>query len=123
MIKLAKRDVVKEVVNQPEPIVGEKKEEEIKPRPCGECKWYDHTTQREFHRDGIRKGLVEIRAMCRSPTGKARGHLVARPSVRDCFEQGVYVSPQKPEKKVKSKKETTQEQVKPETKAKKRRKK
>lgn len=58
---------------------------EPQPHPCGECKWYDLSTQREFHRDGIRKGLVEIRAICRGE---------------------------------KSKEETTQEQVKPETKAK-----
>jgi len=62
---------------------------------CDQCKWYDLSTQRDFHRDGIRKGLVEVRAICRSPTSKARNHLVKNDSERECFEEGKYVPPKK----------------------------
>jgi len=76
---------------------------------CDQCKWYDVSTQRDFHRDGIRKGLVEIRAVCRSPTARAKGHLVKNDSDRPCFEEGVYVKPQKPKKQKKETKETKDE--------------
>lgn len=75
--------------------------EEVK-GTCGEFKWWDMGTTREFHRDGIRKGLVEVRSICRSPSSKAKGHLTAKPSVRLCFERGTFV-PEKKEKKAKVK--------------------
>lgn len=77
------------------------KEERKEVHRCDQCKWYDVSTQRDFHRDGIRKGLVEVRAVCRSPTARAKGHLVKNDSDRPCFEKGVYVKPQKPKKKEK----------------------
>lgn len=75
------------------------KEEKKEVHRCDQCKWYDVSTQRDFHRDGIRKGLVEVRAVCRSPTSKARNHLIKNDSDRPCFEEGVYVKPQKQKKK------------------------
>jgi hypothetical protein len=51
---------------------------------CGECKWYDKSTERQFHRNGIRKGLVETRAICKAAAehSKASKHLVKRESNR-----------------------------------------
>jgi hypothetical protein len=66
---------------------------------CGECKWWDKSTMRDFHRDGVRKNLVEIRSICRSPSSKARGHLTMKESVRPCFEKGNFVAPKKEEPK------------------------
>lgn len=81
------------------------KEEKKEVHRCGQCKWYDVSTQRDFHRDGIRKGLVEVRAVCRSPTARAKGHLVKNDSGRPCFEEGVYVKPQKQKKETKETKD------------------
>ena len=82
---------------------GHNVEEKKKVHGCDQCRWYDFSTQREFHRDGIRKGLVETRAVCRSPKSKARNHLVKKDSDKPCFEKGKYVTPKKPEKKTKKK--------------------
>lgn len=72
---------------------SEKEKKEV--HRCDQCKGYDHATEREFHRDGIREGLVEIRAICRSPKSKAKNHLVKNDSDRPCFEKGKYVKPKK----------------------------
>lgn len=77
----------------------QKEEEKEEVHRCDQCRWYDVSTQRDFHRDGIRKGLFEVRAVCRSPTSRARNHLVKNDSDRPCFEEGVYVKPDKPKKK------------------------
>ena len=73
---------------------------------CDECKWYDVSTQRDFFRrvgkrdeGGQRTTIKEVRAVCRSPTSKAKGHLVKNDSDRECFEKGKYVPPAKIEKK------------------------
>ena len=65
---------------------------------CDKCKWYDVSTQRDFFRkvgqrdeSGQRTTIKEVRAVCRSPTSKAKGHLVKNDSSRLCFEKGVYV--------------------------------
>jgi hypothetical protein len=65
---------------------------------CDACKWYDVSTQRDFFRkvgprdkSGQRATIKEIRAVCRSPNSKAKGHLVKNDSNRPCFEKGVYV--------------------------------
>jgi len=88
-----------------EKVKSEEKEHDVKEKKeahrCDECRWYDFSTQREFHREGIRNGLVETRAVCRSPTSKARNHLVKNDSDKPCFEKGKYVPPKK------TKKETT----------------
>lgn len=81
----------------------EQKKEKKEVHRCDQCKGYDVSTQRDFHRDGIRKGLIEVRAVCRLPTARAKGHLVKNDSDRDCFEEGVYVKPQKPKKAKKAK--------------------
>jgi hypothetical protein len=79
--------------------VEEKKEQNC----CGRCRWYDVSTERDFRRDGIRKGLVEIRAICKASKehSKASNHLVKKESVRPCFEAGVYVAPVKETKEKK----------------------
>jgi hypothetical protein len=61
---------------------------------CGECRWYDKSTEREFHRNGIRQGLVETRAVCKATAGrsKASNHLVKRESNRPCFDAGLFVA-------------------------------
>lgn len=65
---------------------------------CDQCKWYDVSTQRDFHRkvgprdeQGSRSTIMEVRAVCCSPTGTAKGHLVKNDSDRPCFEKGKYV--------------------------------
>ena len=63
-----KKEIIKEEVKSR----GKRKKEEIeKNDTCGDCKYYDKSTEREFHRDGIRKGLVEVRAICRNEKVKA----------------------------------------------------
>lgn len=83
-----------------DPLKEHKESEVAAKHSCGECKFYDHATEREFHRDGIRKGLVETRAICRSSKehSTASGHLVKKESDRPCFVEGVYVAPEKPKK-------------------------
>jgi hypothetical protein len=80
----------------------EKEKAKTETHSCGECRFYDHSTEREFRRDGIRQGLVETRAVCKAPAErtKASNHLVKRESSRPCFDAGVYVVPVK-EKKTK----------------------
>lgn len=79
-------------VEQPQARKKETKTAEQPEHHCGECKWYDKSTERQFHRNGIRKGLVETRAICKAPTGrsKASNHLVKRESNRSCFDAGAY---------------------------------
>lgn len=88
---------------------GEKKKEVHR---CDECKWYDVSAQRDFFRkvgpkddSGQRTTIKEVRTVCRSPTSKAKGHLVKNDSDRPCFEKGKYVPSEKPEKAKGSKKE------------------
>jgi hypothetical protein len=106
----------KEKVVQTENRVENKKEE--KKGTCGECKWYDVSTQRAFKRFGIREGLIETRAQCKSPTAKAHGHLVKKESTRPCFEAGTYTpvkkeTPAPAENKKKGKSRPRKEKKKP----------
>jgi len=85
-----------------------KKKKEV--RRCDECKWYDVPTQRDFFRkvgpkdeSGQRTTIKEVRAICRSPTSKAKGHLVKNDSDRPCFKKGKYVSPEKRKKETETK--------------------
>jgi|GEM_PF-5881982 len=59
------------------------KNEEKQYRFCQNCRFYDHSTEREFRRKvgpknekGERTEIVEIRAVCRNPKAKSFGHLV-----------------------------------------------
>lgn len=83
-----------------DPLKEHKEPEVAVKHSCGQCTYYDHSTEREFHRDGIRKGLVETRAICRAAkdVSKASGHLVKKESDRPCYVEGVYVKPVKEEK-------------------------
>lgn len=75
---------------------------EEKRKPCNECVAYDWTSEREFHRDGIREGLVEIRGVCKNPKAPAYRHLVhATLTRRQCsyWEKGKYKPPRKETKK------------------------
>jgi len=61
-------------------------------RFCKDCKFYDKSTEREFHRKvgkkdehGKRAEIVEVRAICRNPKASSFGHLVmAEYSKRQC---------------------------------------
>jgi hypothetical protein len=93
------------VTAEMKPVVEQKKNEETKEtKSCGKCRYYDISTERGFRRDGIRKGLVETRAVCRADKthAKASGHLIKKESSRPCFELGTYVG------QVKEKKQKTQ---------------
>jgi len=102
-------------VKKPEPSSREKKSESKDKKElhqCNECKWYDVSTQRDFFRkvgpkdeSGQRTTIKEIRAVCRSPTSKAKGHLVKNDSDRPCFENGKYMPPEKPKKAQKNNEE------------------
>jgi hypothetical protein len=72
---------------QPQARKKETKTAEKSEHHCGDCKWYDKSTERQFHRNGIRRGLVETRAICKAPAGhsKASKHLVKHESNRSCF--------------------------------------
>ena len=84
------------------PVVEETKVEEPKKEVhrCDACKHYDVSTQRDFHRDGIKAGLCEVRAVCKAlkEHTKAANHLVKNDSDRPCFDAGVYVVPVKGKK-------------------------
>lgn len=78
-------------------------------KPCGKCRFYNWSTERQFHRKvgpkdekmGERRLIIEPRAVCRSPTARAKGHLVHRDQTkRPCeyWKAGKY-EPQKEEKK------------------------
>jgi len=78
-------------------------------KPCGECRFYDWTTKRQFHRKvgpvdektGERSLIIEPRAICRGPKARARGHLVHRDQTkRPCeqWEAGKYEPPKEEEK-------------------------
>jgi len=86
--------------------VSEKKTRE----PCGKCRFYDWTTERQFNRKvgkvdektGERTLIIEPRAICRGPKARAKGHLVHRDQTkRPCeqWEAGKYEPPKKEEKK------------------------
>ena len=78
-------------------------------KTCSKCRWYDKSTERDFHRKvgphngkGERSEIVEVRAVCRNPKAKAFNRLVhATLLKRECphWEKGVYKAPEKPEKK------------------------
>jgi len=82
-----------------------KDKEKEKPQYCRDCRFYDHSTEREFKRNGIREGLVETRAICRNPKARSHNHIVMaelnRPKKRRCevWEAGVYKPPERPKKK------------------------
>ncbi len=105
------KDVAQEVQGQGSaPAVGsvstapsnerEQKKEVKEVHACKECKFYDHSTERDFRREGIRKGLVEVRAVCRASKehSKASGHLVKNDSSKPCFVKGVYERTQREDK-------------------------
>jgi len=128
VIKMVKRkdknETVKETVNTRE-TEKEKIKEEKKPsrKPCNQCRWYDKSTEREFHRKvgkrnekGERTEIVEIRAVCRCKKARAYGRLVhATLTKRSCphWEPGVYVTPKKEEKVKEKAEEKTSEPTAP----------
>jgi hypothetical protein len=72
---------------------------------CKDCRWYDKSSEREFHRkvgkkdeSGKRTEIVELRAVCKNPEALSYRHLVmAQYSKRQCraWEQGASNSPQR----------------------------
>ena len=81
----------------------ESKKKEMEVRFCKDCKWYDKSSERPFHRNvgpkndkGERSEIIEIRAICRNKKAKAYNRLVmAENAKRQCpvWERGVYVKP------------------------------
>lgn len=79
---------------------SKKKEEKKDLHFCKDCKWYDKSAEREFHRkvgpkneEGGRTEITEIRAICRNKNANACNHLVmAEYSKRQCpvWESGAY---------------------------------
>jgi hypothetical protein len=85
-----------------EKVVNKEKKEQL---TCGQCRFWDTTTTRQFHRDGIRKGLIECRSVCKNPEVKSFRHLTMKESVKECCVPGVFVAEKKEEKaKVKEQK-------------------
>ena len=90
--------------------------DKTKLRFCKDCKFYDKSTERDFHRKvgktdekGERTEIVELRAICRNKKAKSFGHLVmAEYSKRQCeyWEKGKYVPSEKPEEKPKKEAKT-----------------
>ena len=119
-VKTTKNSSVKKTENN----VQEKKseiEEKKEVHRCDECKWYDVSTQRDFFRkvgprdeSGQRTTIKEIRAICRSPKSKAKGHLVKSDSDRSCFEKGKYASLEKPKKETNKAKKNEEKMTSPE---------
>jgi len=83
---------------------------EVELRFCKDCKFYDKSTERDFHRKvgktdekGERTEIVELRAICRNKKAKSFGHLVmAEYSKRQCpvWKKGTY-KPQEAQQKKK----------------------
>jgi hypothetical protein len=103
-------------------VKGEEKkveEEKVESHFCKDCKSYDKSTEREFHRlvgkrdeQGNRGEIIEIRAVCMNPKSTSCHHLVmAEYSKRQCpvWEQGVYEQPAKPVEPEKTKEEPKKE--------------
>lgn len=107
-----KREKEKDVSAEEAESNSEKKKGRKEGRTCNECRWYDKSTERDFHRKvgprnkkGERSEIVEVRAVCRNPKAKAFNRLVhATLLKRECphWEKGVYKAPEKLEKKKKS---------------------
>jgi hypothetical protein len=83
---------------------------------CGECRWLDPSSRRDFFRkvgkkdeSGQRTTIKEVRGKCTAPKEhcKAGGHLVDVTSKRSCFEAGVFVAPVKEEPKKEKKSKVT----------------
>jgi len=96
---------------------GKKKLGRKEGKTCNKCKWYDWTTERDFHRKvgplnerGERTEIMELRAICRNKKAKSYGHLVmAEYKKRQCpvWEEGIY----EPLKKEKKKNEAKEEEM------------
>jgi len=87
-----KKDAVKKEKSSSHEKVDNTTEEKKEFHFCKDCKGYDKSTQREFHRrvgkkddKGNRTEIVEIRAICRNPKADSFKHLViAEYSRRQC---------------------------------------
>lgn len=87
-------------------------------RFCKDCRFYDKSTERDFHRKVGKKDehdkrteIVEVRAICRNSKASSFGHLVmAEYSKRQCpvWEKGVYKAQKSGEPK-EPKKDNSQE--------------
>ena len=107
-----------EIKPETQDVKDKEKERPEEPQYCKDCCSYDHSTERQFKRNGIRLGLVETRAMCRNPKAKSFDHIVmaelARPKRRRCnvWEAGVYIKPEV-EKSRKQKEQKNEEKTSP----------
>lgn len=100
------------------------KEETLKKEQgtCGQCRWLDPSSRRDFFRkvgkkdsSGQRTTIKEIRGKCTAPKEhcKAGGHLVDVTSTRPCFKRGTFVAPEKKEEQPVKKEETGKERGRP----------
>jgi hypothetical protein len=97
---VSKKDTEKEGKTSSRKKIESKKEEMEEVRSCKDCKWYDKSSEREFHRKegpknekGKRTEIIEIRAICRNKNAKAYNHLVmAEYAKRQCpvWQKGTY---------------------------------
>ena len=95
-----KKDTEKKQKASSQGKVEVKKEEKKEVHFCKDCKWYDKSTEREFHRKvgpknekGERTEIIEIRAVCRNEKADSHNHLVmAEYAKRQCpvWEKGKY---------------------------------
>jgi hypothetical protein len=89
--EISKNDIVLDAPLK-EPKKKRKNEKPLKHYFCKECKWYDKSSEREFHRrvgkrdeQGKRTEIFEIRAICLNPKASSHNHLVmAANSERQC---------------------------------------
>lgn len=80
-------------------------------KDCGHCKFLDGSSTRDFYRkvgpkdeSGSRTTIMEVRGICRNKSVKTAGHLVDITSVKDCFQPGQYMAPEKAVKETKKEK-------------------
>jgi hypothetical protein len=100
-------------VSEASKVKTEEKKEQL---TCGQCRFWDTTTTRDFHRDGIREGLVECRSTCRNPEARAFKHLTKKETAKECCVPGVFVAEKKEKKPETGQVETEQKEQPTETK-------
>jgi len=60
----------------------------VEPDSCGNCKFYDRSSERELHRtyhNRTKPELVEVRGVCRNSSCRSSNHRVKRSSRKPCF--------------------------------------
>jgi len=109
-----KENDVKHCVSSPEQEKSKRSKEgkKTEARFCKDCRFYDKSKEREFHRKvgskndkGERSEIIETRAVCENSKASSYHHLVmAEYSKRQCpvWERGVYVMTEKKQREYKN---------------------